>query len=67
MYLLILLYHRGGQLWPSSCCRTTSPMRHCKTDSYKYDSQRQRHDRTCSSPTAGGPQLPTPVVEQQVP
>ncbi|CAI9574634.1 unnamed protein product [Staurois parvus] len=40
---------------PSSCCQTTSPMRHCKTDSYKHDSQRQRHDGTCSFATAGGP------------
>ncbi|CAI9564502.1 unnamed protein product [Staurois parvus] len=23
-------------------------MRHCKTDSYQHDSQRQRHDGTCS-------------------
>ncbi|CAI9590086.1 unnamed protein product [Staurois parvus] len=35
-------------------------MRHCKTDSYKHYSKRQRHDGTCSSPTAGGSQLPTP-------
>ncbi|CAI9546964.1 unnamed protein product [Staurois parvus] len=40
---------------PSSCCQT-SPMRHCKIDSYKYDSQRQRHDGTCSFATAVGPQ-----------
>ncbi|CAI9534668.1 unnamed protein product [Staurois parvus] len=25
---------------PSSCCQATSPMRHCKIDSYKHDSQR---------------------------
>ncbi|CAI9579838.1 unnamed protein product, partial [Staurois parvus] len=37
-------------------------MRHCKTESYKHDSQRQRHDGTCSSPTAGGPQLPTSAL-----
>ncbi|CAI9563292.1 unnamed protein product [Staurois parvus] len=41
-------------------------MRHCKTDSYKHDSQRQRHDGTCSSPTAGGPQLPTPALRAGV-
>ncbi|CAI9534799.1 unnamed protein product, partial [Staurois parvus] len=40
---------------PSSCCQTTSPMRHCKIDSYQHDSQRQRHDGTCSLATAGGP------------
>ncbi|CAI9569333.1 unnamed protein product [Staurois parvus] len=42
-------------------------MRHCKIDSYKHDSQRQRHDGTCSSQTAGGPQLPSPGIELQVP
>ncbi|CAI9600362.1 unnamed protein product, partial [Staurois parvus] len=41
--------------WPSSCCQTTSPMRHCKIDSYKHDSQRQKHDGTCSFTSAGGP------------
>ncbi|CAI9531773.1 unnamed protein product [Staurois parvus] len=41
-------------------------MRHCKTDSYKHVSQRQRHDGTCSSPTAGGPQLPTLVLSPGV-
>ncbi|CAI9574341.1 unnamed protein product [Staurois parvus] len=25
---------------PSSYCQTTSPMRHCKIDSFKHDSQR---------------------------
>ncbi|CAI9581205.1 unnamed protein product [Staurois parvus] len=40
---------------PSSCCQTTSPMRHCKIDSYKHDSQRQRHDGTYSFATTGGP------------
>ncbi|CAI9624224.1 unnamed protein product, partial [Staurois parvus] len=37
------------------CCQTTSPIRHCKIDSYKHDSERQRHDGTCSFTTAGGP------------
>ncbi|CAI9560569.1 unnamed protein product [Staurois parvus] len=32
-------------------------MRHCKIDSYKNDSQRQRHDGTCSFATAGGPSV----------
>ncbi|CAI9568303.1 unnamed protein product [Staurois parvus] len=40
---------------PSSCCQTTSPMRHCKIDSYKHDSQKQRHDGTCSFATGGPP------------
>lgn len=43
-----------GKLWLSSCCRTTSPRRHCKTDNHKQDSQRQTQDRTCSSATARG-------------
>ncbi|CAI9551723.1 unnamed protein product [Staurois parvus] len=34
-------------------------MRHCKTDSYKHGSQKQRHDGTCSSPTSGGPSCDT--------
>ncbi|CAI9584747.1 unnamed protein product [Staurois parvus] len=67
------------KLWPSSCCRTTNPMRHCKTDSYKHDSQRQRHDGTCSFSTAGGPPVlhpwligmsncgPPAVAELQIP
>ncbi|CAI9596926.1 unnamed protein product, partial [Staurois parvus] len=43
------------EVWrPSTCCQTTSPMRHCKTDSYKHDSQRQRHDGTYSFATARG-------------
>ncbi|CAI9554426.1 unnamed protein product, partial [Staurois parvus] len=48
LFFCFFLYSTSGvgQLWPSSCCRTTSPMRHCKTDSYKHDSQRQRHDGT---------------------
>ncbi|CAI9580574.1 unnamed protein product, partial [Staurois parvus] len=51
---------QGWATVPSSCCRTTSPTRHCKTNSYEHGSQRQRHDGTCSSPSAGGPQFPTP-------
>ncbi|CAI9575301.1 unnamed protein product [Staurois parvus] len=39
---------------PSNCCQNTSPMRHCKIDTYKHDSQRLRHDGTCSFATAGG-------------
>ncbi|CAI9601440.1 unnamed protein product [Staurois parvus] len=35
------------------------PMRHCKADSYKHDSQKQRHDGTCGFSTAGGPQFDT--------
>lgn len=43
--------------WPSKCCRTTSPMRHCKDDRYKHDSQRQRHDETCGFAAAGEPRV----------
>ncbi|CAI9532917.1 unnamed protein product, partial [Staurois parvus] len=39
-------------------------MRHCKIDSYKHDSQRQRHDGTCS---LAGHQFDTPVAKLQVP
>ncbi|CAI9570258.1 unnamed protein product [Staurois parvus] len=42
-------------------------MRHCKADSYKSGSQRQRHDGNCNSSTARGPQFDTSVVKLQVP
>ena len=32
--------------WPSSCCKTTSPMRHCKANSYKHD----RYDAGSQAP-----------------
>ncbi|CAI9551136.1 unnamed protein product [Staurois parvus] len=41
-------------------------MRLCKADSYKHDSQRQRHDGTCSSAAAGGPQVVRPCPRSGV-
>lgn len=52
-------YFRGGQPWHSNCFGPTSPIRNCKTDHLKHDSQKQRHDGICGFTAA---EMPTPVL-----